>query len=104
MIRAGALNRVIAVERLTTTLNEIRNPVSTWTNIATLRAEVLQHSVGEVEADSGERDSDSVTFRTRFFSGLTTADRIRFMGRIYNVKGYTEIGIRNGLEISAVAA
>ena len=104
MLRASTLSRVITVERLTTDLNANRNPVSTWTNIATLRAEVLQHAVDEAEADSGNRDTDSVTFRTRFFTGLTTADRIRFMGRVYNVKGWTEVGIRNGLEIRAVAA
>lgn len=103
-MRAGTLNRVIAVDRLTSTLNENRNPVSAWSNIATLRAEVVQHSIDEAEADSGERDADSITFRTRFFTGLTTADRIRFMGRVYHVKGFSEIGIRAGLEIQAVAA
>ncbi|MGR9434783.1 phage head closure protein [Rhizobium leguminosarum] len=104
MMRAGNFNRVIFLDRLTAPLNENRTPVPAWTNIATLRAEVLQHSVDEAEADNGERDTDSITFRTRFFTGLTTADRIRFMGRTYNVKGWTEIGIRGGLEIKAVAA
>jgi len=103
-MRAGTLNRVIFIDRLTETLNENRTPVSTWTNIATLRAEVLQNSVDEAEAGSGERDINAITFRTRFFSGLETADRIRFMGHVYNVKGWTEIGIRHGLEIKAVAA
>ena len=103
-MRAGKLNRVIFIDRLTETLNENRTPVSTWANIATLRAEVLQHFVDETEAGSGERDTDAITFRTRFFSGLSTADRIRFMGHIYNVKGWTEIGVRHGLEIKAVAA
>lgn len=103
-MRAGKLNRVIFVDRLVTALNENRTPVPAWTNIATLRAEVLQHSVDEAEADSGERDTDSIIFRTRFFTGLSTADRIRFMGRTYNVKGWTEIGIRGGLEIRAAAA
>ncbi len=104
MIRAGTLNRVIFIDRLTTDLNENRNPVSAWTRIATLRAEVLHHTVDEAEADSGERDTDTITFRTRFFTGLTTADRIRFMGNVYNVKGFTEIGTRAGLEVMAVAA
>lgn len=103
-MRAGKLNRVIFIDRLTETLNENRTPVPTWTNIATLRAEVLQHAVDEDEAGSGERDADAITFCTRFFSGLSTADRIRFMGHIYNVKGWTEIGVRHGLEIKAVAA
>jgi SPP1 family predicted phage head-tail adaptor len=103
-MRAGKLNRVVFIDRLTETLNENRTPVSTWTNIATLRAEVLQHSVDEDEAGSGERDTDAITFRTRFFSGLSTADHIRFMGHIYKVKGWTEIGVRHGLEIKAVAA
>lgn len=103
-MRAGTLNRVICIDRLTETLNENRTPVSAWTSIATLRAEALQHSADEADADNGERDNDTITFRTRFFTGLTTADRIRFMGRTYNVKGWTEIGIRGGLEIKAVAA
>ena len=103
-MRAGTLNRVIFIDRLTETLNEHRTPVSAWTNIATLRAEVLQHSVDEAEADSGGRDTDSITFRTRFFTGLTTTDRIRFMDGIFNVRGWSEVGIRGGLEIKAVAA
>lgn len=102
-MRAGKLNRVIFIDRLTETLNENRTPVRAWTNIATIRAEVLQHVADESEAANGGREADSITFRTRFFTGLTAADRIRFMGRTYNVKGWTEIGIRDGLEIKAVA-
>lgn len=103
-MRAGKLTRVIFIDRLATDRDENFEPVTTWTNIATLRAEVLQHAVEETEAENGERDADAITFRTRFFSGLSTADRVRFMGRTYNVKGWTEIGIRDGLEIKAVAA
>ena len=103
-MQAGKLNRVIFIDRPTTTLSENRVPVIAWTNIATLRAEVLQHAVEEAEADNGERDTDNIVFRTRFFTGLKTEDRIRFMGRIYNVKGWTEIGMRSGLEIKAAAA
>ena len=100
---AGKRNRVIFIDRETTTVNPAGYPVSTWTNIGTVRAEVVQHAIDEAATDFGQEQTDSITLRTNYLSGLTTADRIRFLGRTYNVKGFTELGIRAGLEIKAVA-
>lgn len=98
---AGKLNRVIFIDRETTALNAAGYPVVTWSLIGTVRAEVVEHVTDEAGTGYGEAQTDGITFRTRYFSGLTTADRIRFLGRTYNVIGLAELGIRAGLEIKA---
>ena len=102
-MQAGKLSRVIFVERLVEAKNEFHSIVSTWTTVGTVRAEVVQHAVNEAETEYGEAGTAGVTFRTRYFNGLTTADRIRFLGRYFNVKAITELGIRAGLEIKGEA-
>ena len=102
-MQAGKFSRVIFIERLIEVKNEFHSIVSTWTTIGTVRAEVVQHAIAEADTGFGEAGTDGVTFRTRYFNGLTTADRIRFLGKHYDVKGITELGIRAGLEIRAEA-
>ena len=102
-MRAGKLNRVIFIEREITTVNDAGYPVPTWQLIGTVRAEVIQPTIDEAATGFGEAGSAGITFRTRYFSGLTTADRIRFLGRHYNVKAIAELGIRAGLEIKGEA-
>ena len=102
-MQAGKFNRVIKIEREISTVNAAGYKESAWTIVGTVRAEVAQHAVEEAETGFGEAGTDSVTFRTRYFNGLSTADRIRFLGRHYDVKAITELGIRAGLEIRAEA-
>lgn len=102
-MQAGKLTRVIMIEREISTVNAAGYPVSTWTTVGTVRAEVAQHAVDEAATGYGEGSTDAITFRTRYFTGLSPADRIRFFGRVYGVKGFTELGIRAGLEIRAEA-
>lgn len=45
----------------------------------------------------------TVTFRSRFFPDLRATDKIECEGVVYDVKGWREIGRREGLEISAEA-
>jgi head-tail adaptor len=100
-MQAGKLNRVITIEREIATINKFGYKESTWTTVGTVRAEVAQHAIDEAATGYGEGDTDAITVRTRYFAGLSTADRIRFFGRVYGVKGFTELGIRAGLEIRA---
>jgi head-tail adaptor len=100
---AGKRNRVIFIDRETSTPNAAGYPVSAWSIIGTVRAEVVQNIADEAATDLGQARTDSIVFRTVYLGGLKTADRIRFLGRTYNVKSFTEIGVRAGLEIKAEA-
>lgn len=102
-MRAGKLKSAIKIEREKATVNATGYKVSAWTIIATVRAERVQRSADEAATGYGEAETEGVIFRTRFFTGLTTADRIRHLGRVYNVKSIAELGIRAGLEIRAEA-
>lgn len=103
MLNIGNLDRLVTIERFTETKNEHHTPVSAWTEFVTLWAEVLQHVADEGEAGMGEAQTDTLMFRTRYFAGVTTADRLVFEGRVFNLKGITEIGRRDALELRAVA-
>lgn len=102
-MRAGNLNRVIFIEREVSTVNHAGYPVSVWTTVGTVRAEVIQPTINEAATGYGEAGTAGVMFRTRYVNGLTTADRIRFLGRHYNVRAIAELGIRAGLEIKGEA-
>ncbi len=102
-MRAGQLNRVISIDRLTTTLNGNRSSVSAWTNIDTVRAEIVQQSATEFLSGFGEAESGTIIFRIRYLPGITTADRVTYAGKPYDLKEVSEIGRRRGLELRAVA-
>lgn len=105
MLNIGKLDQLVTIERLDgVTKNEHHNPVPAWTEFVTLWAEVLQAAADESTTDFGEAQTDTLTFRTRYFAGITTADRLVFDGRVFNLKNITEIGRRDALELRAVAA
>jgi head-tail adaptor len=103
-MQAGKLSRVIFIERLVEVKNEFHSFVSTWATVGTVRAEVARQSIDEATTGFGEAGTDRVTFRTKYFTGLTTADRIRFLGRAFNVKSILDLGVRDGLEITGEAS
>lgn len=102
-MRAGKLDRTIAIERQVETVKPSGAVASTWTNIDTVRAEIVQQSATEFLTGFGEAESGSIVFRIRFLPGITTADRVTYAGTAYDLKEVTEIGRRRGLELRAVA-
>lgn len=102
MIRAGKLDRTITIQRQTQAKDGPR-VVTAWTDIATVRAEIVQQSASEFLTGYGEAETGTVIFRIRYLGGITTADRILFDGTAYNIKEIAEIGRRRGLELRAVA-
>lgn len=100
-MRAGKLDRTITIQRSTDTPDEFGTPAFTWTNLATLRAQVVQSSTEEF-IENGAEEKTVVIFRTRFLPGVTAADRIHYLGSDFNIKELKEIGRREGLEIRCV--
>lgn len=102
-MRAGKLTHVIEVTKIDQTeINDMGNPITKEVVLAKLRAEIVQQSTEEFIRDYGASDERIMIFRTRFIDGVTNSCRIKFRGRIFNIKETSEIGRREGLEIRCV--
>ena len=98
-MKAGKLTRVITVWRFTSTVDEYGTPVMAWTEVATLRAQVVQQSTEEFIQTMGASDETVVIFRTRYLAGVTNADRVRFGGVDHNIREVKVTGRNKGLEL-----
>jgi SPP1 family predicted phage head-tail adaptor len=103
-MRAGKMDRTITIQAFTNTVDDFGTPIETWTDKATLRAQLIQASTEEFIRASGASDETVIIFRTRWLSGVTNADRIEHEGELFNLKEVKEIGRRKGLELRAVRA
>lgn len=97
-MRAGKLDRSITVQSFTSTVNDYGTPIETWTDVATVRAQIIQSSTEEF-LTNGASDTTSIIFRTRYFSPIGGTSRILFEGEEYNVREVKEIGRRKGLDL-----
>jgi SPP1 family predicted phage head-tail adaptor len=102
-MQAGKLDRTITLQRKAETVSATGATVTAWTTLATVRAEIVTASTSEFLTDFGEAENDDSTFRIRYLAGITTADRIVYEGKAFNIKKIVEIGRRRGLELRAVA-
>lgn len=102
-MRAGKLDRFITIERSTETKNQHHTPVSAWTTIAAVRAEIVTQSASEFLTGFGEAEAGTIIFRIRYLPSITIADRVAYAGKVYDLKEVTEIGRRRGIELRAVA-
>ncbi len=97
-MRAGKLDRVITIQSFASAPNEYGTPVSTWTDVATVRAQIIQSSTEEY-LTNGASDTTSIIFRTRHFAGVTTSSQVIYEGETFNIREVKEIGRRKGLEL-----
>lgn len=102
-MRAGKLDQQITVQRFTTVIDDYGTPVETWTDVATVRAQIIQASTTEF-IQGGARDDTVMIFRTRHIEDITTADRVVYDGDEFNIKELKPIGRRKGLDIRTVAS
>lgn len=102
-MRSGKLKHALMIEREVKTVDAAGYETSAWSLIGTVRAELAQRATTEGTTGYGEAGTAGLTFKTRFFTGLTTADRIRYLGRPYNVKSIADFGPRGGLELTVEA-
>ncbi len=96
---SGRLDRKITIQELTTTNDEYGEPVESWSDLATVWAEVKQQSAREMW-ESGKVSEVEMMFRIRYRSGIDTTNRISYDGDTYDITGVREIGRRDGLEIT----
>lgn len=98
-MRAGQLDRTITLQAFGNTVDPYGTPVETWTDFATVRAQIVQASTEEYLRGYGETDSLAVIFRIRFLAGVTTDHRVQHDGRNLNIREVKELGRRRGLEL-----
>lgn len=102
-MRAGKLDKSITVQQFTNTVDEYGTPVMTWTDLATVRAQIVQATTEEFIRGFGASDETVIVFRIRWLDGMQLADRIMFDGRAPNLKEIKEIDRRRGLELRCIA-
>jgi SPP1 family predicted phage head-tail adaptor len=106
MMLAGALDRLVTLQRATMANDSFNTPVPTWGDLATVWAAAVPVSDRERLAASEVSASITHRFTIRWTSGvsdLSPTDRLTFDGRTFDIFGVKEIGRREGLEITAMA-
>ncbi len=96
-MRAGSLDRSITLERRSETVSDAGTVTESWAALTTMRAERVEVSSDEANTETGKSEVVRMTFRTRYFAGLTTDDRLVFDGQAFDIVGIDEIGRRRGL-------
>jgi SPP1 family predicted phage head-tail adaptor len=102
-MRAGKMDTTITVQRFTSVIDEGGGSVQTWTDLATVRAQIIQASTEEFIRSYGASDDTIMIFRTRWIDDIKTADRVIHDGEAFNIKELKPIGRQRGLDIRAVA-
>lgn len=103
-MRAGRLDRRIQIERAVTVVNSAGQPIDDWRPLGAERWAGFQQQGGrEFLAADAERTEERAVFTIRYFDGLTTADRVNYGGRIYDIEAINEIGRREGQQLLTVA-
>ena len=98
-MRAGALDQTIVIQRSTASISDAGTPTLWWTDMATVRAALMQNATTETVGSKGATDETEVIFRTRYLAGVTNAHRISHGGRLLNIKEVRPIGRKRALEI-----
>lgn len=103
MIEAGKLDRRITLQRATATQDDAGQPISTWSTLAEVWAQVTPLAVREpFQADQRAAWVDH-KFKIRYRSDVGPLNRVLYAGRTYDVVGVQELGRREGLELMAYA-
>ena len=102
-MRAGQLDRTIIIQRVSTTVDAAGTPAEMWTDLVTLRAQIVKGSTEEFIRGSGASDETAIAFRTWWRDGITNADRVIYEGVVHNLKEIKELGRRSGMELRTIS-
>lgn len=98
-MRSGKLDRTIALQSFTNTVDDFGTPVKAWTDYATVRAELLEESTKEFRANYGARDEALAVFCIRHRDDVKTEHRVSFEGQTFNIRQVAKMGRRKSLEL-----
>lgn len=97
------MDRRITIKGKSIAENSFGECIETWTDLATVWAEVREIRGGERYAAMQTQASVDRIFRIRYRAGITPENIIYYDGKDYDIGGILEIGRREGLEIYASA-
>ena len=101
-MRSGQLHHKITIRTFDDhALDDYGVATPSWSDVATVRAELLQQTAKEFLASQGASETISLVFKTRFVRDVSNADQILFEGKEYNIKEVAIIGRNRGLELRA---
>lgn len=103
-MNAGALDRLVTIQRATYERDAYGQQIATWADLATVHAEVRQRSGREFFAASMVQAEKLVVFFIRYIPDLTVLDRVSYGGSLHNIEEVREIGRGDGIELHTVAA
>lgn len=102
-MRAGKLDKIITIQRFTSTVDDFGTPIEAWTDVATMRAQLIQTTTEEFMRSFGQSSETAAIFRIRYLNGIGTTDRVSFSGQLYDIKEVKELGRREGLDLRCMA-
>lgn len=101
-MRAGKMDRRIVLQSASNTVNDAGTPILTWKTKATVWAELVQRSTREYIRAQGAQDEAVIIFRIRWLPGISTADRVVFDGRTFNIREVATIDRKRGIELRCI--
>lgn len=102
-MRPGTMDRIITIQRRTVEDDGYGGEIETWSNLATVFAEVRQQGGREFLAADQIQADKRVVFYLRWLAGLTVLDRVEHEGALHNIQEVREIGRADGVELHTVA-
>ena len=103
-MRAGKLDKLITIDRLSRTVDDYGTETEGWTPVASVRAQLVQSTTEEFMHSFGSSSEAATIFRIRHRDDLLSSDRVTYRGQSYDVKEIKELGRREGLDLRCVAA
>jgi head-tail adaptor len=97
-MRAGSLDRIVEIQSPTETISEAGVPVTVWSHVATMRAQMLQFDTSNREGQHTTSDT-TITFRCYYLDGVTLEHRVLYLGEAFKIQKIKELGRRAGLDL-----
>lgn len=86
-MKAGSLRSVITIQTRDSGTDAAGQPVQTWTDLATVRADILGATgMGTIKSAVGGVEINAYSFRIRYRTDVDAAERVVFNGQNFDVK------------------
>lgn len=96
---AGQRDRLVTLQRATTTQNDYGEEIATWADIAKVWAQRKDMRGSERYQAQQQVATLATTYVILYRAGLSPVDRLVDDGRVYDIKGIAEIGRRKIIEL-----
>lgn len=98
-MQSGKMDQRITIQSNTSTVGPTGGVTYTWSNRATVAAQVIERGTAEYFASYGIAARAIMIFRVRWVAGVNNTDRVLFEGRAMRIKEIVALGRKAGLEI-----